>query len=642
MLNKLFKGSDDEAFQKELSKSNIDVSKLQKLIDNGVNINQKDKKGRTPIFYLVAKKKVDAVKVLLDNDVDLSIENEYGKTVLADAVFRGDGMMIRYLLDNGASINEKNSSNRTLLQDTALEGNYKIFRILMNYEPDLNLKDSYNKTVLYDAVEGEDENILKDVIENIDNINLLDENNQTVLFKAVLKENTQIAKTLILYDIDINIRDKDGQTAIYNALLRGYDNYDVIELLVKKGIDLNITDKENHTVVDEILHIIDLQNRSMNNLEGKYTLINKDRSYVEILTYLINSGLEIDKFDSNGNTALSKAIQKQNYEQIEFLLKCGANINIQDEYGKTVLFREVLRGFSNYKMVAFLIRNDADAFIKDNDSKSLYDYLIEKICKFENYTSEIDDPKSKKYFLLLKKLISLKPKLNEKRPDGQNVLFEVVKHNNFDLIKLLLNYGMNPNVIDNDGNTPLSFLVETGLKLKIKDAREKFIDRLVFLLRFRVDTGIQDKDGRTVFHKAVIANDLEVVEKLLTKKANLDAKDNQGRTALHHTQWNGNYKIARWLIAAGANMNEPDKAGFTLLNYAAIFGHVRLVIALIASGVLMYNKNPKSRKVAQFFKDREKNLQKLLRSNISDDKMQESLKEVAINLKKEVDAVLKR
>ena len=117
-------------------------------------------------------------------------------------------------------------------------------------------------------------------------------------------------------------------------------------------------------------------------------------------------------------------------------------------------------------------------------------------------------------------------------------------------------------------------------------------------------------------------------------------KDNHGRTALHHTQWHGNYKIARWLIAAGADINQPDNSGFTLLNYAAIFGHIKLVIALIASGVLMYNRNPKSKKVAQYFKDKEKNLEKLITTNTNDLKMQRALEEVVENLKKEINEVL--
>ena len=163
---------------------------------------------------------------------------------------------------------------------------------------------------------------------------------------------------------------------------------------------------------------------------------------------------------------------------------------------------------------------------------------------------------------------------------------------------------------------------------------------MIYFLKYRVNVDIQDNDGRTVIHKAVIANDLLVLEKILTKKADLTLTDLHGRTALHHTQWHGNYKIARWLIAAGGDMNLPDNSGFTLLNYAAIFGHAKLVVALIASGVLMYNRNPKNRKVAQFFKDREKRLDKLLRSNISDDKMRLAVEEVVENLKKEINEVL--
>ena len=178
------------------------------------------------------------------------------------------------------------------------------------------------------------------------------------------------------------------------------------------------------------------------------------------------------------------------------------------------------------------------------------------------------------------------------------------------------------------------------LKIRDKKLRDTFIERLINFLKYRVSVDIQDLDGRTVIHKAVIADDLLVVEKLLTKKADLTLKDIHGRTALHHTQWHGNYKIARWLIAAGADMNLSDNSGFTLLNYAAIFGHTKLVVALIASGVLMYNRNPKNKKVAQFFKDREKRLYKLLRSNISDDKMRLAVEEVVENLKKEINEVL--
>ena len=47
----------------------------------------------------------------------------------------------------------------------------------------------------------------------------------------------------------------------------------------------------------------------------------------------------------------------------------------------------------------------------------------------------------------------------------------------------------------------------SGLKIKEKDERDKFIERLVNLLRYKKDVDVQDKEGRTVLHDAVIAGD---------------------------------------------------------------------------------------------------------------------------------------
>ncbi len=245
-----------------------------------------------------------------------------------------------------------------------------------------------------------------------------------------------------------------------------------------------------------------------------------------------------------------------------------------------------------------------------------------------------------RYDVLLKKVLTYRPDIQTPRLDGKSILFDLVLYNDFETLRTIINYGVDLNITDKRGYTPLMNMVEEGLKIKDKKEKEIFIERLVNFLKYRVSVDAQDNDGRTVVHKAVIANDLLVLEKILTKKADLTLTDLHGRTALHHTQWHGNYKIARWLIAAGANMNQPDKSGFTLLNYAAIFGHARLVIALIASGVLMYNRNPKNKKVAQFFKDREKNLDKLIAVNVGDIKMQNALIEVAENLRREINEVL--
>ena len=635
----------EDLFYKELLSENLDSAKIQKYIKKGIDLNKRNEKGKTILFTLVEKRKLEAIKILVDNGADLTIEDNFRKTVLDEAVERSDGIMIRFLLDNGYSINHRNSAGRTIFQDVALFANNKVFQIFMSYNSDFNQKDYSGRTVLFDAVEGGNLTILKDVINNINNINVLDDNHQTALFRAVLKDNISIATELILHGINVNFLDKNGQNVLFNAVLQGVKNLPLIELLIKKGINLNVVDNYHKSIINELLYIFDLQKNSSIELEGKYKTITAEKEYMPLAFLFIEQGIEIDKIDEYGKTTLQKEIEDKNFTNVEFLLNCGADINVCDENDKNIIHKEILKGYSNYKMIDFLISHGANIDARDFDEKSIVDDIVEIIAVTKGFKKAtpfiLSVMKSdEKYDVLLKKVLTYRPNIETQRLDGTNILFDMVLYNDFETLRTIINYGVNLNIKDKRGFSPLMHMVAEGVKIKDKKEKDSFIERLVYFLKYRVSVDIQDNDGRTVIHKAVITNDLVVVEKLLTKKADLGIKDIHGRTALHHTQWHGNYKIARWLIAAGADMNLPDNSGFTLLNYAAIFGHTKLIIALIASGVLMYNRNPKNIKVAQFFRDREKKLDKLLSRNIDDDKMRLAVREVVENLKKEIDEVL--
>ena len=639
-----FKVNEDLFFE-ELLKDDMDIDKIEKYINKGVNINKKDEKGQTILFSLAAKRKLEALKILIKNGANLTLEDLHRKTVLDEAVDRNDGMMIRFLLDNGFNINHKNNSGRTIFQNVARMGNNKIFQIFMKYNADFNIKDSHGKTVLFDAVEGGNLDILKDVINNTNNLNILDENHQNALFSAVLKDDISLATELILNGINVNFLDKNGQNVLFNAILQGAKNLPLIELLIKKGINLNIVDNYHKNLIDEILYVFDLQKNPPKELDGKYKIVTEEKEYLPLGFLFLEHGLEIDKIDESGKTILQKAVENKNFANAEFLLNCGADVNICDEFEKNIVHKEILKGYSNYKMIDFLVSHGANIDARDLDEKGIVDDIIEIIAIIKGFkkpntffSNEIKY--DEKYDILLKKVLTYRPNIERQRLDGTNILFDMVMYNDFETLKTIINYGINLNIKDKRGYTPLIYMVEEGLKISDKKEKDSFIERLIYFLKYRVNIDAQDNDGRTVIHKAVIANDLVVLEKLLTKKADLSIRDIHGRTALHHTQWHGNYKIARWLIAAGADMNLPDNSGFTLLNYAAIFGHTRLIVALIASGVLMYNRNPKNKKVAQFFKNREKKIEKLLLSNITDDKMQLAFKEVVQNLKKEIDDAL--
>lgn len=636
---------DEDFFYQELFAEKFDISKLERAIKKGVDINKQDENGNSLLFNLVSLKKYEAIKLLLNYGADRYLENKFAKNPLDEACEKSDGAMVRFLLENGFDINMKNSTGRTILQNTAILSNEKIFQVLMTYKPDFNIKDNSGKTVLFHAVLGKNINILKDAINNVEDLNSLDNKYQTALFSAVLQDDANIALTLINHGINVNFLDKNGENVLYNAIIQGELNIPVIEALIKKNINMNVVDNKNRTIIDELLYIVDLQANENKNIEGRYKLISNKRDYLALALLFIENGLQIDTSDDEGKTTLQKEIENKNFENADFLIKCGANLNVTDENNRNIIFNEILKGYSNYKMIDFLVARGANIDIKDIDERSVVDIIVELIAVTKNLKKLSPQlapifKEGEKYDILLKKVLTCKPNINISRLDGTNVLFDMLLYNDFETLRLIINYGIELNSKDKKGRSPLAFMVEEGLKIRDKKDKDSFFERLVNFLKYRVSVDIQDIEGRTVIHKAVIANDISVVEKLLTKKANLSLKDIHGRTALHHTQWKGNFQIARWLIAAGADINQPDNSGFTILNYAAIFGHAKLIMTLVSAGVLMYNKNPKNKKVAIFFKERERNLDKMILENSADGYIKSTLESVVENLKKEINEAL--
>ncbi len=631
----------NETLHKELFKAQIDDEKVQKLIDKGADINQTDDNGRTLLFELAKKKKVESMKLLMKNGADITTEDQYGKTILNEAVDRGDTVIVRFLLSNGININNVNSSGRTIFHDVAIEGNNKIFRALLPFKPDFSIRDTYGKTVLFDAVKGRNLEIIKEILNVMENPDMPDNHGQTPLFDAVLNPNHDIAKYMIACGMDVNHLDENNENVLFNAIVLGAKNLDIVDALLKQGIKLNIKNKDGNGILDELLEILRLLSIPNAKLSGRFVHIAPENNYVKLTHFLMEFGLALDRVDKEGKTILFKEVKKKNYEAIDFLLASGANVDAIDNDGKTVLFDAILDGLSNINMIDYLLLKGANIDHKDFEERTIVDDLVEIILVQRNGKKPYN-PKFLKldetedFMTLLKKMLAHKPKINVIKRDGRTTLFDVVSYNNLDLIKLFMNNGADANIVDSEGNTPLSVLIDESVKITVPKERLQLLERLVFMLKFRIDVDTIDKNGRTIFHKAVIADDSEIVEKLLSKRSNLNIKDNQGRTALHHTSWKGNFKIARLLIAAGADMNEPDYGGFTVLNYAAILGHTNLVVALIASGVLMYNPHRKSKAMLKFFIDKLPNLDKLLKGNITDPKLRNSIKDVIGNLKKEL------
>ncbi|KAI5531292.1 Ankyrin repeat family, partial [Trichomonas vaginalis G3] len=69
----------------------------------------------------------------------------------------------------------------------------------------------------------------------------------------------------------------------------------------------------------------------------------------------------------------------------------------------------------------------------------------------------------------------------------------------------------------------------------------------------------------------------EIVELLLSHRANVNAFDSLNRTPLHNAAIKGKKEIAELLLSHGANINQFDPSKSTPLHIAAIKGKKRLL-----------------------------------------------------------------
>ncbi len=140
---------------------------------------------------------------------------------------------------------------------------------------------------------------------------------------------------------------------------------------------------------------------------------------------------------------------------------------------------------------------------------------------------------------------------------------------NQDIVLLLLYNGINPDVLDRYGETPLHAAVH-----------QENTNMVRLLLSFNVDPNITDWKNKTPLITAVENGLEEMVHLLLEADADFDSQDNDGKTALMYAVINGDDNLTRLLLEAGADVtliNEDDETALDLARAGNQDNIVRLI-----------------------------------------------------------------
>ena len=148
----------------------------------------------------------------------------------------------------------------------------------------------------------------------------------------------------------------------------------------------------------------------------------------------------------------------------------------------------------------------------------------------------------------------LRSHLNKK-----NVLNDTLSWDDLQTLEWLLQTGVDVNISDKDGWTPLLF-AQTAEQTKL-------------LLAAGANVHARDNDGWTPLHSAETAEQTEV---LLAAGADVNAPDNDGCTPLHKAR---TAEQTRLLVAAGADVNAQNSWGCAPLHWAKTAEQTEILLA---------------------------------------------------------------
>lgn len=280
---------------------------------------------------------------------------------------------------------------------------------------------------LKEVVKGDDE---------FDNAQVKTSTHNSGLTRAMYAAHTgkiNILNSLKLNPRTVNVKDKHGLTAFAHAVHIG--ELESAKYLLTKGADINEVDRDGNTVLN--------------------TVTVWDR--IDLATFLIENGADVNKPDNLGNTPLYEACVNHSVEMVKLLLDKGANVNFTNAYGQSPLMVS-----NDLELADLLIENGANEDLEDIDGDTVISYAVNhnqlrfylRLPPFLRavFVGKIDR---------VNKLLDEGADINQSY-DFRTGLILASKHVNYDMIKLLLVRGADPNIVDDMNYAAIDSLISAA------------------------------------------------------------------------------------------------------------------------------------------------------------------------------------
>jgi ankyrin repeat protein len=274
--------------------------------------------------------------------------------------------------------------------------------------------------------------------------------------------------------------------------------------------------------------------------------------HVDEVKALLDKGADAKSIDVRGWTVLQRAAEAGQLEVVRLLLKRGADVNAKTSDGWTALIAAASN--RHIDVVNVLLQRNADLNAKTSNGRTALMMAVEQ-----------DQPK------IVNALLNKSADVNAATGEGVTALMLAAEKGRTGLVQLLLEKGINVNAKDEEGRTPLSVAAKRG--------------------HFSIAKLLRDRGAKATLPVAAELGDLDEVQRLVNKGADINAKDDEGATALINACAQGHADVARLLLKNGADVNAENRYAWTALIVAAWKGYPEVVKILLDFGADVRPKN---------------------------------------------------
>ena len=289
---------------------------VEVLIDQGADINARNRDKESPIHIAVQKQNKEIVSILLESGADINAEDYMRRTPLLFAVKNKDIDIINFLIENGACIDPREDSTHEEipLHQAVVDNEKSIVEMLLKNGGNIEAKCWFGNTALIKAVRKGTIEMVQFLISSGADTEAENDNSLTPLLTAVHEDHIEAVEILLENGAKIDYC-SDGIIAIHVAIV--FKKKSILQTILNSNPNIS-----NHCFASILPYAV---------YDGN----------LEIIKMLIEYGFDIDAYNpATGRPPIHVAITQNKKNPVEitkWLLTNGASRKIRDRDSNTPL-----------------------------------------------------------------------------------------------------------------------------------------------------------------------------------------------------------------------------------------------------------------------------------------------------------------